>query len=78
MLRWDEKVGNYFMDGNGDIWQMISYCKHPTVTLKKVGREDRINAAVGSSFLNDKNLVEVTVDQENIIRKVETQFKEYL
>ena len=32
----EETMGDFYLDENGGIWVHVSYCRHPTATLRKI------------------------------------------
>jgi hypothetical protein len=67
----NEDVGRYYRDARGDLWRLITYCEHPTATMKRVGTGEQCGGAVGSPILaefspipnDDHALVETVIDQ---------------
>ena len=45
-------VGKYFLK-DGEVWQMIAYCKHPTATMEEVKTSERRTGAVDSPFMEE-------------------------
>lgn len=54
----ESDVGSFYVDENGDIWRMVTYCAHPTATLERITRDkhpvfrsnmpERVGGAVGA------------------------------
>ena len=42
----------YTIDGN-DVWEVISYCNQPTVTMRNVRTNDERSGAVGCPLLSE-------------------------
>ena len=42
-----EDVGKLYTMNGEDVWRLISYCEHPTATLKNIETKERIGGAVG-------------------------------
>jgi len=35
-----ETLGDFYIDENGEIWTHVSYCRHPTATLRRIDGPD--------------------------------------
>lgn len=43
-----DDLGKYFVDERNEVYKMIAYCEEPTITLKRVCDDEKIEFAEGS------------------------------
>lgn len=48
-----EYVGNYYIDKNNNVYQLIGYCDCPSVTLERVSDKERIYFGVNGLCTDD-------------------------
>lgn len=58
----EDDVGCYYTTNGEDVWQLISYCREPTATMKNLRTEERVGGAVGC--LNLKPFIKLVPEKE--------------
>lgn len=47
-----DHLDGFWVDEAGQVWELITYCSLPTMTLKRVGFPDRVGGAVSAPIFN--------------------------
>lgn len=69
----ETKVGKYFKDKDGNIYQMVSFCAEPTATFQKVGAMPK---QIGGSIYspNVTQFTQLSEQEQEITQKLYNQF----
>jgi hypothetical protein len=69
MKNLESQVGDYFKGRDGKVYQLVSYCSHPTVTFKEVKTGERVGGAVDCLNVQGIEYIE-SEETQKLLREV--------
>jgi len=74
MNQFKDRVGEFFKNDKGELFEMVAYCEEPTVTLQPVGVPAG-GGSVGVNSLIANGLKPIGKDQSDAIRQYREQMR---